>query len=84
LKVIEELTRKLAGDAADPECLLYAGKAAEMEMILRCISEARVKLINAHLPKPENVISAPAKQSPDAGTRGRARPTSSPGRPPGG
>lgn len=66
LKVIEELTRKLAGDAADPECLLYAGKAAEMEMILRCISEARVKLINAHLPKPENVISAPAKQSPDA------------------
>jgi hypothetical protein len=65
-KLVEELTRKLAGDAADPECLFYAGKAAEMEVMLRCICEARVKLINAHLPKPEKVISAPAEQSPDA------------------
>jgi hypothetical protein len=65
-KVIEKLTRKLAGDAADPECLLYAGKAAEMEVMLGCICKARVKLINAHLPKQENVISVPAKQPFDA------------------
>src|SRR5580704_13017397 len=49
-KVIEKLTRK----------------PAEMEVMLGCICKARVKLINAHLPKQENVISVPAKQPFDA------------------
>jgi hypothetical protein len=37
-----------------------------MEVMLGCICEARVKLINAHVPKQENVISVPAKQPSDA------------------
>jgi hypothetical protein len=54
---IDVLARKLAGDAADPECLFFARKVAEMELMLGCICAARVNLINAQLPQQGMVIS---------------------------
>jgi len=61
-KEIEDLARKLAGDAGEPERLYYARKAAEMQMMLHCICAARINLINAHLPKQEVVGLADSGQ----------------------
>jgi hypothetical protein len=52
-KEIEDLARKLAGDTPDPERLVHAHRAAEMEVMLSRICEARVNLVNAHLTKRE-------------------------------
>jgi hypothetical protein len=61
-KEIEDLARKLAGDAPDPERLVHARRAAEMEVMLSRICEARVNLVNAHLTKRELVISPDGTQ----------------------
>jgi hypothetical protein len=53
---------QLAGDAPDPERLVHARRAAEMDMMLSHICEARVNLINAHLTNRKLVISPDGTQ----------------------